>query len=267
MEATREHGLASRGVRSRAHSGRSTSVSTHPRAALRDLLRALDAAGIAATPRAVATALWAHCDPCGRCWPSQTTLARLTGRCERTVRDAVKALEAAGVLLRDVPALRERRVCRRTTAYRFTVGAWLPVSARVPASSVEASHEPLSGSNVEAATSTRPEAVEAPPASAALDVEAEALHPVEAPHEPHEHTHPVEAVTAARGAAPSAATAAAPSAATTAERRSQRFKSPHVAPPQRPPVARCSPPAPRSWSLPALGAAVARLRCAVRSRE
>lgn len=98
--------------------------SQHPRGALRELLRHLESRGVASTARAVCAALWTHADPWGRCWPSQGTLARLAGCCERTVRTGLRALERAGVLLRDVPRLAERRRTRRTTAYRFTFGAW-----------------------------------------------------------------------------------------------------------------------------------------------
>jgi DNA-binding Lrp family transcriptional regulator len=97
------------------------SKNPHPRGALRALLTA---AKVSPTARSIAAALWTYCDPFGRCYPSQRTLARLTGRCERTVRASVKELERAGVLLRDVPRLTERRRSRRTTVYRFTVGAW-----------------------------------------------------------------------------------------------------------------------------------------------
>lgn len=131
MDPTRDRGRVSSGVHARSVGTLTSPSSQHPRAALRALLRALEARGIGASARAVAVALWTHADPAGRCWPSQLTLGALVGRCERTVRTAVRQLESAGVLLRDVPALRERRVRRRTTAYRFTLGAWrTPLSER-----------------------------------------------------------------------------------------------------------------------------------------
>jgi hypothetical protein len=117
-------------VRSRALGGPSPSSSPlHPRAALRATLDALGARGIAPTARAIFAALWTHADASGRCWPSQATLARLTGRCERTVRTALHQLERARVIARDVPRLTERRRTRRTTAYLLaTLEA--PTSAR-----------------------------------------------------------------------------------------------------------------------------------------
>lgn len=289
-DPTRTRGRVSSGVRSRAATGYSSPASMHPRAALRALLEALDARGLAASPRAVAVALWTHADPCGRCWPSQTTLARLVGRCERTVRDAVKALEAAGVLLRDVPALRERRVRRRTTAYRFTVGAWLPVSARVPLTSTAPSTtRPREALDVEGDATVPP--VEAAPVPDALTLDGGASRPSPAEHpgealdgvlehvgpvdiegrEAEHQVKPLDGVRSELGAVEaSPATTAPPSPATTAGRRSQRFKSPPMPAPSssqnsnRPPPARC---APRPWSLPELGAAVARLRSAARARE
>jgi hypothetical protein len=257
----------------------------HPRGALRALLIELDVRGLAATPRAVAVALWTHADPCGRCWPSQTTLARLVGRCERTVRAAVKALEAAGVLLRDVPALRERRTRRRTTAYRFTVGSWLPVSARVPLGGASRStrEQPLEAHEVEGDASVRPVDVAPVPDAVELDGDALAAAADDAPVIELDGWTLVEVEGAPSGyqakpiegpgaplaelatAAPSPATAAPPSPATTAGRRSHRFKSPPMPAPttapscNRPPPARCAPVA-RPWSLPELGAVTARLR-------
>lgn len=121
MEPTRVRGrMSSARVCSRPAPA-NPSKNPHPRGALRELLTA---AKVSPTARSIAAALWTYCDPFGRCYPSQRTLARVTGRCERTVRASVKELERAGVLLRDVPRLTERRRSRRTTVYRFTVGAW-----------------------------------------------------------------------------------------------------------------------------------------------
>jgi len=119
MEATALPAVASSGLRG-----------VHPRGALRALFSDLDERGIHATPRAVAVAIWSHANVNGGCWPSQRRLARMTGRCERTVRSAVKALEAAGVILRRVPDLRMRRVRRATTVYRLLVGDAPPLGAQ-----------------------------------------------------------------------------------------------------------------------------------------
>lgn len=119
MEATALPAVASSGLRG-----------VHPRGALRALFSDLDERGIHATPRAVAAALWSFTNANGGCWPSQRRLARMTGRCERTVRSAVKALEAAGVIVRRVPDLRMRRVRHATTAYRLLVGDAPPLGAQ-----------------------------------------------------------------------------------------------------------------------------------------
>ena len=111
--------------------GASTPVrGAQPRRALRDLFSDLDERGIRATPRAVAAALWSFTNANGGSWPSQRRLARMTGRCERTVRSAVRELEAAGVILRRVPDLRMRRVRHATTVYRLLVGDAPPLGAQ-----------------------------------------------------------------------------------------------------------------------------------------
>ncbi len=119
MEPTRQGCGASRGTR--------TPRRIHPRAELRALQTELATRGVAATPAAVAVALWSHADAEGRCWPSQLRLARSVRRCERTVRTAVQDLERRGIIARDVPTLRERASARRTTAYRFTLAGRLAV--------------------------------------------------------------------------------------------------------------------------------------------
>ncbi len=110
----------------------SPSRGVHPRRALRDLFSDLDSRGIHATPRAVATALWSFADANGGAWPSQVRLARMTGRCVRTVRSAVRELEAAGVIVRQVPPLRMRRARHATTAYRLLVADAPPFVPSVP---------------------------------------------------------------------------------------------------------------------------------------
>ena len=125
MEPTRQGCGASRGTR--------TPRRIHPRAELRALQSELATRGVAATPAAVAVALWSHADAEGRCWPSQLRLARSVRRCERTVRTAVQDLEARGIIARDVPTLRERAHARRTTAYRFTLAGRLEVPRPVEA--------------------------------------------------------------------------------------------------------------------------------------
>jgi hypothetical protein len=161
MEPTRARGPVSSVVRSRALGGPSPSSSPlHPRAALRATLDALGARGIAPTARAIFAALWTHADASGRCWPSQATLARLTGRCERTVRSALHQLERARVIARDVPRLTERRRTRRTTAYLLaTLEA--PTSARA---------EPSPGAPRDASVRRSAPMGTEPPAPPAVDV-------------------------------------------------------------------------------------------------
>lgn len=93
------------------------------------------AAGASGTDRLILAALWTYADRHGGCWPSQRTLAGLAGRCERTVRSAVKRMEAAGVIVRAVPptsarrwgwtdpATGGRRYSRRSTVYTLAVDA------------------------------------------------------------------------------------------------------------------------------------------------
>lgn len=110
----------------------SPSRGVHPRGALRALLSELDDRQIHATPRAVAVALWTFTNHKGGSWPSQRRLARLTGRCERTVRSAVKVLETAGVIRREVPELRYRRARHATTVYRLLAGDAPPMTSTAP---------------------------------------------------------------------------------------------------------------------------------------
>ena len=140
----------------------SPSRGVHPRRALRDLFSDLDSRGIHATPRAVATALWSFADANGGAWPSQRRLARMTGRCVRTVGAAVRELEAAGVIVRQVPPLRMRRARRATTVYRLLVADAPPfVPAALP--SVPPSPELVDVTDRLAALVARPIATEAAP--------------------------------------------------------------------------------------------------------
>ena len=100
-----------------------------PRAELRALIERAVQAGATGTDVAVLAALWTHADRHGGAWPSQCRLARLTRRCERTVRTSVQRLDALGVVVRSVPspgarrwgwtdpATGERRWSRRSTVY------------------------------------------------------------------------------------------------------------------------------------------------------
>ena len=54
----------------------------------------------------------------------------MTGRCERTVRSAVRELESAGLIVRHVPELRLRRARHATTVYRLLAADALPPVAK-----------------------------------------------------------------------------------------------------------------------------------------
>ena len=140
----------------------SPSRGAHPRRALRDLLSELDSRGIHATPRAVATALWSFTNAAGGSWPSQRRLAKMTGRCVRTVGAAVRELEAAGVIVRQVPELRLRRARHATTVYRLLVADAPPFVPSVPPS-VPPSPELVDVTDRLAALVARPIASEAAP--------------------------------------------------------------------------------------------------------
>ena len=140
----------------------SPSRGAHPRRALRDLFTDLDSRGIHATPRAVAAALWSFTNANGGSWPSQRRLARMTGRCERTVRSAVRELESAGVIVRQVPELRLRRARHATTVYRLLVADAPPFVPSVPPS-VPPSPELVDVTDRLAALVARPIASEAAP--------------------------------------------------------------------------------------------------------
>lgn len=253
--------------------------SQHPRGALRELLRHLESRGVASSARAVAVALWTHADAFGRCWPSQGTLARLAGVCERTVRTGLHALERAGVLLRDVPRLAERRRVKRTTAYRFTFGSWRSTGAPVarPASPAATGHhvelrdESADGSEVSEAPVDGHQlgaGTEAPAAGEALDVtegQQVSADTREAIAPPSVEVSPATEAPQVDAPPPPAppATAAAPSPATAAARRPQGMNVPRLARPAAHPVARTAPPptrapSPRGPTVAALADVLAR---------
>lgn len=241
---------------------RGTHGSQHPRGALRELLRHLESRGVASSARAVAVALWTHADAFGRCWPSQGTLARLAGVCERTVRTGLHALERAGVLLRDVPRLTERRRVKRTTAYRFTFGSWRSTVAR-PASPAGYQDKPRDESADAVVCEAPVDVVDHQDHAAGEELGAVGLEPADVVEgqqvtadEGHQGEAPrgegaVEAIATERadvevspavGAPPSPATTAAASPATTAARRPQRENVPRLARP----VVRTAPPPTRT---------------------
>lgn len=176
-------------ARALASSARATSPSSpsaaHPRGALRAALAELGARGASPSARATFAALWTFTDPAGRAWPSQRTLARVTGRCERTVRSNLGELARLGALARDVPTLTDRRRARRTTVYLLLPLA--PHRPRAPASAPPAPETrpgrvnpaPSSLAALERPPAGPPGAVDAPEVSWAGEVEVEfpELHP------------------------------------------------------------------------------------------
>ena len=122
MEPTRSQGRVSSEMRSRASTAPSTQAKKlHPKGELREVLKALAAKKVHASARSILSVLWTYTDAQGGCWPSQETLARQSGYSVRTVRTALQRLERAGMLLREVPVLRDRRARRQTTVYRITL--------------------------------------------------------------------------------------------------------------------------------------------------
>lgn len=141
MEPTRSQGRVSSGMRTRASTAPSTPAKKlHPKGELREVLKALAARQVHASARHILSVLWTYTDMKGGCWPSQETLARQSGYSVRTVRTALQRLERAGVLLREVPKLCDRRARRQTTVYRITLRPEAPAappeaSAQAPAES------------------------------------------------------------------------------------------------------------------------------------
>jgi len=77
--------------------------------------------------RAVLMALWLHADNhTGRCYPSQATIAGLTGYCERAVRSSIQRLDGAGWIGRATKGGTGQDA--RLTVYQLTV----PFSALPP---------------------------------------------------------------------------------------------------------------------------------------
>ena len=74
--------------------------------------------GLSAPARAVLVALGWMADERDECWPSQSTLARMTSLTDRTVRTALAALEADGLITRTP---RHRDFGRGRTSDLYTV--------------------------------------------------------------------------------------------------------------------------------------------------
>jgi hypothetical protein len=67
-------------------------------AGLRSMKRALRAAGLTAIQRLALAAIGSHADAAGRAWPGEERLAAETSLTSRSVRTAVRGLEALGVV-------------------------------------------------------------------------------------------------------------------------------------------------------------------------
>lgn len=91
-----------------------------PRAELAALLSSASAAGLRGSDTAVLTALWSFASAVdGRCWPRLETIAARAAVSRRTVVNALARLEAAGLVVRRVPALVARRRLRESNTYEL----------------------------------------------------------------------------------------------------------------------------------------------------
>lgn len=81
---------------------------------------AFDMPDLTPTQKLTLVALADNASDDGTCWPSQRTLANKTGLSERTVRTALKALEARGLLSRR-PRLRNDGKGRTSDLYKLSV--------------------------------------------------------------------------------------------------------------------------------------------------
>ena len=107
-----------------------------PRPAPRaELAAALEtAATLGGSAAVVLAALLSWADANGTAWPCVASIARRSGKSERTVYDALDRLEEAGVIVRHRPSLGARRRSRESNTYRLAI----PPHALPPSSSSRA---------------------------------------------------------------------------------------------------------------------------------
>lgn len=90
-----------------------------PKGELAALLETAAAHGLGASAVAVLAALWSWSNAEGLAWPCVESIARRSGVSRRTAFSALAQLETAGLVVRQVPLLRARRVRRESSTYRL----------------------------------------------------------------------------------------------------------------------------------------------------
>ena len=90
-----------------------------PKGELAALLETAAAHGLGASAVAVLAALWSWSNADGLAWPCVESIARRSGVSRRTAFAALAQLETAGLVVRQVPLLRARRVRRESNTYRL----------------------------------------------------------------------------------------------------------------------------------------------------
>ena len=110
-----------------------------PRAELAAVLETPAGRELGSSAVAVFSALWSWANVEGIAWPGVESIARRAHVCKRTVYSALDALERAGLVVRQVPALRARRRYRQTNTYRLATVAALPQVPRAASRTSSAS--------------------------------------------------------------------------------------------------------------------------------
>ena len=110
-----------------------------PRAELAAVLETPAGRELGSSAVAVFSALWSWANVEGLAWPGVESIARRAHVCKRTVYSALDALERAGLVVRQVPALRARRRYRQTNTYTLASVAALPQVPRAASRTSSAS--------------------------------------------------------------------------------------------------------------------------------
>ena len=97
-----------------------------PRAELAAVLETPAGRELGSSAVAVFSALWSWANVEGIAWPGVESIARRAHVCKRTVYSALDALERAGLVVRQVPALRARRRYRQTNTYTLASAPAVP---------------------------------------------------------------------------------------------------------------------------------------------
>lgn len=102
---------------------------------------ALKTKGLTTSQKFVLVALANYADQEGRCWPSQAALAADTAQSERQIRNALKALELEGLIIRQ-----KRRQGQRQTSDLFRLNLQAEHhAASEPKNTSQAEHMTVSG--------------------------------------------------------------------------------------------------------------------------